>query len=118
MNPGTEHFPRELTNQEKYLLFSVLPGEKPGYRAYREKIDKLTVTGYGRFKNNNFILGTKNTIPDLSFSSSPVFAAGIATIPGDEIDILIHEEVDDEIEFAVCSSPGDRSGVGAGLDSV
>ena len=99
MNPGTEHFPRELTSQEKLLLFSVLPDEKPGYRAYREKIDKLAVTGYGRSKNNNFILGNKNTIPDLSFSSSPVFTAGIVTIPGDEIDIMIHEEVDDEIEF-------------------
>jgi hypothetical protein len=99
LNPGIQEFPRELTRQEKYLLFSVLPEEKPGYKKYREKIDELLVTGYGRFKNNNFILGKKNTVPDLSFSSTPVFAAGTIKTPVDEIDILINEEIDDEIEF-------------------
>lgn len=99
MSSGKSQFPRELTRQEKYLLFSVLPEEKPGYQVYREKIDELLVTGYGRFKNNNYILGKKNTVPDLSVSSTPVFAAGTVKIPGDEIDILINEEIDDEIEF-------------------
>lgn len=99
MNSGKTQFPRELTGQEKYLLYSVLPEKKPGYNLYRKKISKLLVTGYGRFKNNNFILGKENTTPDLSFSSTPVFAAGTVKIPGDEIDILINEELDDEIEF-------------------
>ena len=99
MNSGTAYFPRELTRQEKYLLFSVLPEEKPGYNAYREKINELFVTGYGRFNNNNFILGKKNSVPDLNISSTPVFAAGTVKIPGDEIDILINEELDNEIEF-------------------
>jgi hypothetical protein len=99
LNSGLTHFPRELTKQERYLLFSVLPEEKPGYKHYREKISKLLVTGFGRFKNSNLILGKQNTIPDLSYSSAPVFAAGTIQIPGDEIDILINEEVDDEIEF-------------------
>lgn len=99
MNHGVGQFPRELTQQEKYLLFSVLPENKPGYRRYREKIKVLFVTGYGRFKNNNFILGKRDTVPDLSFSSAPVFAAGTIKIPNDEIDILINEETDDEIEF-------------------
>lgn len=101
MNSGTDHFPRELTPQEKYLLFSVLPEKKPGYKFYREKINEMMVTGYGRFKNNNYVLGKEGTIPDLSFSSTPVFAAGTIKIPGDEIDILINEEIDDEIEFDV-----------------
>ncbi len=99
MNSGIQQFPRQLTGQERYLLFSVLPEEKPGYKRYREKIDRLMVTGYGRFQNNNFILGKENTIPDLSFSSTPVFTAGTIIVPGDEIDILINEEIDDEIEF-------------------
>ncbi len=99
MNSGVEQFPRELTRQEKYLLFSVLPEDKPGYKQYREKINTLLVTGFGRFKNSNLILGKQNTVPDLSYSSAPVFAAGTIKIPGDEIDILINEEVDDEIEF-------------------
>lgn len=99
MNPGIEQFPRELTNQEKYLLFSVLPENKLGYNSYREKITELLVTGYGRFRNNNFILGKRDTVPDLTISSAPVFAIGTVKIPGDLIDILINEETDNEIEF-------------------
>ncbi len=83
------------------MLFSVLPEEKSGYKHYREKIVDLLVTGYGRFKNNNYILGKKGTVPDLSFSSTPVFAAGTIKIPGDDIDILINEEIDNEIEFDI-----------------
>ncbi len=108
MNSVTKQFPRELTAQERYLLFSVLPENKPGYNLYREKIDKLLVTGYGRFKGNNYMLGKKGTLPDLSFSSTPVFAAGTIEIPGDEIDILINEEIDDEIEFDVTLKNSDE----------
>jgi hypothetical protein len=99
LSPGISQFPRELTRQEKVLLFSVLPEEKPGYNLYRKKIDELFVTGYGRFNNNNYILGKKDTVPDLSFSSTPVFAAGTIIISEDEIDILINEVIDNEIEF-------------------
>jgi hypothetical protein len=101
VNSGVKQFPRELTRQEKYLLFAVLPEEKSGYNLYRKKIDELLVTGYGRFKNNNYILGKKNTVPDLSVSSTPVFAAGTIKVPGNEIDVLINEEIDDEIEFDI-----------------
>ncbi len=101
MNSGEKQFPRDLTSQEISLLFSVLPEEKSGYNHYREKINQLMVTGYGRFKNNNYILGKKGTVPDLSVSSTPVFAAGTIKIPDDEIDILINEEIDDEIEFDI-----------------
>jgi hypothetical protein len=99
-----QQFPRELTPREKFLLFTVLPVEKPGYNLYHEKINELLVTGFGRFKNNNIILGKKNTVPDLSFSSTPVFAAGTVKISGDEIDIIINEEVDDEIEIDISLS--------------
>lgn len=99
MNSGMMEFPRELTRQEIYLLFSVLPEYKPGYNSYREKINKLYVTGPGRYNNNDLILGRQNTVPDITLPPAPVFAAGIVKIPGDEIDILINEEVDDEIEI-------------------
>lgn len=106
MNPGGTQFPRELSGQEKHLLFSVLPEEKPGYLQYRRKINELKVTGYGRFMNNNYILGKTGTQPDLSFSSTPVFAAGTVKIPGNEIDVLINEETDDEIEFDLAVKHG------------
>ena len=106
MISGGTQFPRELSRQEKYLLFSVLPEEKPGYLQYRRKINELKVTGYGRFKNNNYILGKTGTKPDLSFSSTPVFAAGTVKVPGNEIDVLINEEIDDEIEFDLAVKNG------------
>ncbi|HEY6906636.1 MAG TPA: hypothetical protein VI230_04170 [Ignavibacteriaceae bacterium] len=99
MISGMMEFPRELTRQEKYLLFSVLPEYKPGYNSYREKINKLCVTAAGRYNSNNLILGRQNTVPDITLPPAPVFAAGTIKIPGDEIDILINEEVDDEIEI-------------------
>ena len=108
MNSGNTQFPRELTKQEKHLLFSVLPEEKPGYNNYRKKIDSLLVIGYGRFKNNNFILGKEGSVPDLSFASTPVFASGTLMTTEDEIDILVNEEIDIEIEFDISPKKSDK----------
>src|SRR4030067_1942274 len=94
-------FPRNLTSNENMLLFSVLPENKTGYNAYRNKIKALVVTGFGRFGGGNFILGKENTKPDLSFSSSPVFAIGTNIYKEGTIDIAIHEELDDEIEYDI-----------------
>jgi len=101
LNSGDIQFPRELSSQEKFLIFSVLPENKPGYKACREKIEKLMVIGYGRFKNNNYILGKKDVAPDLSVSSASVFASGTIIIQNDEVDVLVHEEYDDQIEFDI-----------------
>jgi len=94
-------FPRNLTSIENILLFSVLPENKTGYNACRNKIKALVVTGSGRFGDGNFILGKKDTQPDLSFPSSSVFAIGTNIYKEGTIDITIHEEVDDEIEFDI-----------------
>ncbi len=94
-------FPRSLTSIENMVLFSVLPENKAGYNSYRNKIKALVVTGLGRFGGGNFILGKENTQPDLSFPSSPVFAIGTNVYKEGTIDITIHEEVDDEIEFDI-----------------
>ena len=94
-------FPRKLTTQERELLFSILPEYKTGYNSYRKKINELMVIGSGRFGGGNFILGKENTKPDLSFPSSPVFATGTNVYTEATIDIAIHEEVDDEIEYDI-----------------
>ena len=83
------------------LLFSVLPENKNGYNSYRNKINNLVVTGSGRFGGGNFVLGKKGTEPDLSFPSSPVFAIGTNVYKEATIDITIHEELDEEIEFDI-----------------
>ena len=95
------HFPRQLTSIENMLLFSVLPQNKIGYKTYRDKINTLVITGSGRFGGGNFVLGKKGTEPDLSFPSSPVFAIGTNVYKEATIDITIHEELDEEIEFDI-----------------
>ena len=99
-----EKFPRVLTEKERYLLFKVLPENKPGYKKYREKINELVVIGHGRFSRDNMILGKPGKKPDLSFPSTPVFATGTVICKETEIDIAIHEEIDNEIEFDISTN--------------
>jgi hypothetical protein len=99
-----EKFPRALTEKEKYLLFKVLPESKPGYKKYREKIEELVVIGQGRFSRDNMILGKAGKIPDLSFPSTPIFAIGTVICKETQIDIAIHEEIDNEIEFDITTN--------------
>jgi len=99
-----EKFPRALTDKEKYLLFKVLPENKPGYKKYRDKINELVVIGQGRFSRDNMILGKPGKKPDLSFPSTPVFATGTIICKETEIDVAIHEEIDNEIEFDISTN--------------
>jgi hypothetical protein len=101
MNKTDLNFPRKLEENEKVLLFSILPENKTGYSRYREKIKELFVIGKGRFGNLNLILGKRDDKPDLSSSSAPIFAAGIVLTAGQEIDVTIHEEIDDQIEIDI-----------------
>jgi hypothetical protein len=99
-----EKFPRALTDKEKYLLLSVLPENKPGYKRYREKIEELVVIGQGRFSRDNMILGKPGAKPDLSFPSTPIFAIGTVNCKETQIDIAIHEEIENEIEFDISTN--------------
>jgi hypothetical protein len=99
-----DKFPRALTEKEKYLLFKVLPENKSGYRKYRDKIEELVVIGQGRFSRDNMILGMPGKKPDLSFPSTPVFAIGTVICKETQIDIAIHEEIDNEIEFDISTN--------------
>jgi hypothetical protein len=103
-------FPRRLTAIEEKLLFSILPEYKPGYKYYRNKIEELFIIGYGRFGGNNFILGKQNAEPDLTIPSSPVFATGTNVYKEATIDITIHEEDDEQIEFDISARGGEFPG--------
>ncbi len=103
-NSNGKLFPRDLTQKEKEILFSILPIEKPGYKKYREKIEKLKIIGIGRFGGGNMILGNANTKPDLLVSSMPVFALGSVECENSNLDVIIHEELEDEIEFDISAN--------------
>ncbi|RJP61409.1 MAG: hypothetical protein C4539_19900 [Ignavibacteriales bacterium] len=102
-------FPRNLSPQEKEILFSILPVNKTGYNNYRDRIDKLVVIGNGRFGEHNFILGTKDDKPDLTLPSSQVFAIGGIEYLGAERYITIHEEEENKIEFDISLSIKDKN---------
>jgi len=107
MKANEKEFPRKLTSLKKALLFSILPENKSGYKHYRDKIEELFIIGYGRFGGNNFILGNENAKPDISISSSPVFATGTNVYKEATVDITIHEEVDEKIEFDISARGGE-----------
>jgi hypothetical protein len=94
-------FPRELTDSEKYCLFSILPVGKPGYNSYRKKIESLYVIGFGRQGGSNLILGKLDQQPDIDLPSTPVFASGTLILKEGMIDICINEEIDDQIEIDI-----------------
>lgn len=97
-------FPRQLTANEKKILFAVLPENKSGYKYYRDKIENLVVIGQGRFDRENLLLGKEGNKPDLAVPSNPVFACGTVLCKETKFDVLIHEEYDDEIEFDITTS--------------
>lgn len=95
---------KKLSENEKEILFSVLPESKPGYKFFREKIEELVVIGSGRFERANRILGKPGSVPDLNIPSTPVFASGTIFCKETEIDVVIHEMIDDEIEFDIATT--------------
>lgn len=99
-------YPRDLSVIEKKLLFSILPANKSGYAQYRAKINTLSVTGEGMGGGSNLFLGLQGTLPDTISPSRPVFALGTLHYDTGIIDLIIHEEIDNEIE---CVFDGDLS---------
>jgi len=97
-------FPRNLTQQEKEILFTILPANKSGYKKFRERIEQLYVIGNGRFGESNFYLGAKDDKPDFTLPSSPVFAIGGIVYKGAERFITIHDEEENKIEFDISLS--------------
>lgn len=94
-------FPRELTKLEKVLLFSVLPEKKSGYNKYRKIIESLVVAGPGMFGDNNLVMCPPGIKPDDTIPSAPVFALGTVIYNNNKADIVIHEEMDNQLEFDI-----------------
>ena len=101
MNPADskEIFPRKLTELEREWLNAALPENRTGYKIYRDKIDELSVLGYGRFGKGNYILGKPGSVIDLSISSAPIFAVAEILYDKLEVYVSINEELDELIEF-------------------
>lgn len=105
---ASDLYPRNLTPQEKEILFSILPANKSGYKKFRERIEQLYVIGNGRFGENNFILGAKDDKPDITLTLSAVFAIGGIEYNDAERFITIHDEEENKIEFDISLSTNDE----------
>ncbi len=108
LNDDQNNFPRKLSDLENKYILSVLPANKPGYNVYREKISELDVIGLGRFGKGDLILGERGTVPDSIGPPSSVFAAGIIKYDNFEIDIIVHEEFENQIEAEIYSSDSEQ----------
>lgn len=98
-------FPRLISETEIKLLFSILPAEKSGYLEYRNIIPKLFIIGEGRFGNGNLILGAKDKKPDLTLSSSQVYALGSIFTKTRKYDVIIHSMDEGMMEFQIDPFP-------------
>ncbi len=101
-------FPRKLNSIEKELLDFILPENRSGYAAINEKLKNLFVIGNGRFGGNNYLIGEKTDVIDLTAPSSPVIAAGYKTIDGKTYYVLLHEEFENifEIDYQIVERKG------------
>lgn len=108
MNEDKNIFPRNLSQREKNWLFCALPENKPGYQAYRKKIEESYVIGKGTFGEGALILGNKNDEPDYEISSAPVFAAGQIVCNNCTVDVIIHEEDEAQIEIDISTIKGNQ----------
>jgi hypothetical protein len=102
-------YPRELSPQEEEWLSMLLPADRAGYAAMKQRLSGCVVVGIGRWGPGDFMLGTQPaTDIDLDLPMTPVFAFGEVTGTSqhgdDTIALTLHEEnADGHYEFHVVS---------------
>ena len=97
-------FPRALRPKEREIIESVLPVDRPGYRALREKIGTMVVLGEGRRGPGNIILGHPPAAPDLWSPLSAVVAFGMVDTTQDAYSVTVRECEADQIDVEIVSS--------------
>ncbi len=105
--PSNGHYPRGLQPIERDLIGSVLPGDRSGYRAYREAVAGMVVLAQGMRGRGHLVLGTPGSVADVSSPLSGVVAYGAVEIEGGEIVVAVREETDDQIHVEIMARPGD-----------
>jgi hypothetical protein len=102
--PSDFRFPRELSERESTWINWLLPDDRPGYSAFKEKIKPLFVLGEGRWGRHDYILGQIGQSIDREAGMQPVVAFG--TVIGEPCDVTISlHEPDDEGKIEMQISP-------------
>ncbi len=88
------------------MLSMVLPGDRPGYRHYRELIGDLVVIGEGRRGPGNIVLGREGDVPDLLSPLAPVIAYGMLETTADRFSITVRDYVGGQLDVEIVSDHG------------
>lgn len=94
-----ELFPRDLKTWERDLLLWMLPEDRPGYREYRDSLQRLTIIAQGRRGAGNYILGPAGVQADNESPLPQVFAYGVVETKRGSLSVTIRERLGDQIEF-------------------
>jgi hypothetical protein len=97
-------FPRPLRPKERDLLESVLPGDRAGYRRYRELLTTMVVLGEGRRGPGNLLLGYPGTEPDIGAPFEAVVAYGIVETTKETFTITVRECVERQVDVEIVST--------------
>ncbi len=100
-------YPRRLRAVERDLLWSVLPPDRAGYRAYRERIDAMVVIGEGRRGRGDLVLGLAGDAPDVSGPLPQVIASGGVETSEGVVSVTVRELFAGQIDIEIVSDRGE-----------
>jgi len=101
MKDRSEWRPRALTERERELLLWVLPADRPGYRKYRDLVERWSVTAQGRRGTGNYILSPLDERADTESPLPQVLSYGVVETDKGEISVTVRERLGSQIEFEI-----------------
>ena len=96
-------YPRSLRPKELDLLETVLPVDRPGYRALRTRLETMSVLGEGRRGEGDLVLGIPGDTPDVEAPLPPVIAYGVVETTLESYTITVREEAAGQINVEIVS---------------
>ena len=99
-------YPRPLRPKELDLLETVLPVDRPAYRAVRDRLQSMMVLGEGRRGEGDLILGVPGDVPDRQSPLGPVIAYGMVETTHDAYSVSVREEASAQINVEIVSGSG------------
>ena len=103
-------FPKQLSVRDREWIEWILPGDRAGYKQYRDVLQAMVVLGDGRRGKGEMILGYEGNEIDVTAPLAPVFAYGAIETNFGTISITLREIMDDQISVAAAFGDIDNDG--------
>lgn len=101
-------FSKQLSLRDREWIEWILPGNRAGYKQYRDVLMGMVVLGEGRRGKGEMILGCEGNGVDLTVPLAPVFAYGAIETNFGTISITLREIQDDQISVEIVSHRSDE----------